>query len=173
MAAIVLDAKRARGTSAVMMLGGGAAKNFLLQTEPQLQEILAIPENGHDYYVQFTDARPDTGGLSGATPGEAVTWGKIDPDKLPDTVVAYVDSTVALPIVASYLLERCRPRRLRRLYARLPELVDSLRREYERSPQYGRYPGAHAGDDGKEGGLNKLNGLSLLVCPGERANERF
>ena len=40
----------------------------MLQTEPQIQEVLGLEESGHDYFLQFTDARPDTGGLSGATP---------------------------------------------------------------------------------------------------------
>src|SRR6266568_4630022 len=80
-ASIVLDAKRGRGKSAVMILGGGSPKNFMLQTEPQIQEVLGIDEKGHDYFLQITDARPDTGGLSGATPAEAVSWGKIDPDR--------------------------------------------------------------------------------------------
>src|SRR5437588_6952745 len=93
-AAIVLAAKRSKrnrkaGKSAVFILGGGSPKNFLLQTEPQIQEVLGIDERGHDYFLQVTDARPDTGGLSGATPGEAVSWGKVDPDRLPDAVVCY------------------------------------------------------------------------------------
>jgi deoxyhypusine synthase len=125
----------------VVIFGGGAPKNFLLQTEPQLQEILGVSERGHDYFVQFTDARPDTGGLSGATPAEAVSWGKIDPDKLPDAIVAYVDSTIAMPIVGSYLMARCKPRRPRRLYDRLPEMMAKLRAEYRQSPLYRRYFG--------------------------------
>ena len=64
----------------------------MLQTEPQIQEVLGIAEKGHDYFLQITDARPDTGGLSGATPAEAVSWGKVDPDTLPSTVVCYLDS---------------------------------------------------------------------------------
>src|SRR5205814_9951525 len=112
MSAVVLDAKRARdGRSGVVIFGGGAPKNFLLQTEPQLQEILGVAEKGHVYFIQITDARPDTGGLSGATPSEAVSWGKIDPEKLPDTVVCYLDSTVALPLIASYVLAKCKPRK--------------------------------------------------------------
>jgi deoxyhypusine synthase len=131
-ASIVLDAKRKKGKSGVLILGGGSPKNFVLQTEPQLQEVLKIQESGHDFFLQITDARPDTGGLSGATPGEAVTWGKVDPDKLPDAVVAYLDSTVALPILASYALARSRPRRLKRLYDRREEMVESLFQEYRR-----------------------------------------
>src|ERR687889_1771763 len=99
-ASIVLGAKRGGGKSGVFICGGGSPKNFMLQTEPQIQEVLGIDEKGHDYFLQVTDARPDTGGLSGATPAEAVSWGKVDPDKLPDAVVCYLDSTVALPILA-------------------------------------------------------------------------
>jgi len=79
-AAIVWDAKKA-GRSAVFILGGGSPKNFVLQTEPQIQEVLGLEEAGHDYFLQVTDARPDTGGLSGATPQEAMTWGKVDPNQ--------------------------------------------------------------------------------------------
>ena len=94
---IVLAAKRAGHKTGTLLIGGGSPKNFTLQTEPQIQEILRVKEEGHDYFIQFTDARPDTGGLSGATPQEAVTWGKVDPSQLPDAVVCYVDSTVAFP----------------------------------------------------------------------------
>ena len=150
MSAIVLDAKRAPnergaagegGLSGVLILGGGAPKNFLLQTEPQLQEILGVAEKGHDFFVQITDARPDTGGLSGATPAEAVSWGKIDPEKLPDTVVAYVDSTIALPLLAAYVTARCKPREPRRLMRKLPALMDKLRAEYRTTDLYKKYWG--------------------------------
>jgi deoxyhypusine synthase len=144
-AAIVLAGKRGaihgkgdRGTkhggkSAVFILGGGSPKNFMLQTEPQIQEVLGIDERGHDYFLQVTDARPDTGGLSGATPAEAVSWGKVDPDKLPDAVVCYVDSTVALPLITAYALSRNQPREPKRLYDRRGEFMDLLMSEYERS----------------------------------------
>lgn len=131
-AAIVFDAKRKKGRSAVVIFGGGSPKNFLLQTEPQIQEVLKINENGHDFFLQVTDARPDTGGLSGATPAEAVSWGKVDPSKLGDTVVAYVDSTIALPVITSYLLTKRKSRKHKRLYDRRGELVDALRKEYFR-----------------------------------------
>src|SRR5947208_16799719 len=125
-ASIVLDAKRGRGKSAVMILGGGSPKNFMLQTEPQIQEVLGIDEKGHDYFLQITDARPDTGGLSGATPGEAVSWGKIDPDRLPDAVVCYVDSTIALPLISAYALSKHPARSLKRLYERREALIATL-----------------------------------------------
>src|SRR6516165_9266367 len=128
-AAIVYAAKK-RGRSAVLILGGGSPKNFLLQTEPQLQEVLGLPESGHDYFLQVTDARPDTGGLSGATPQEAMTWGKVDPAQLPDTVTCYLDSTVALPLLTAYVLARHAPRPLRRLMDRLDSLTEELAQEY-------------------------------------------
>jgi deoxyhypusine synthase len=128
-AAIVLDAKR-RGRSAAFILGGGSPKNFLLQTEPQIQEVLGLEESGHDYFLQVTDARPDTGGLSGATPQEAMTWGKVDPDMLPDTVTCYLDSTVFLPLMTAYALATRSPRPLRRLMDRLPALTQALHEEY-------------------------------------------
>jgi deoxyhypusine synthase len=129
-AAIVLEAKRDGGTSSVLIVGGGSPKNFVLQTEPQIQEVLGIDERGHDYYLQITDARPDTGGLSGATPGEAVSWGKVDPERLPDAVVAYMDSTVGLPLLASYALAKVSPRTPKRLYGRRAELMERLRVAY-------------------------------------------
>ena len=128
-AAIVLAAKRSGGKSAVFILGGGAPKNFLLQTEPQIREVVGIEEKGHDYYLQVTDARPDTGGLSGATPGEAVSWGKVDPEQLPDAVVCYTDSTLALPLMTAYAVANHPPRQPRNLYARLPEMLEALRAE--------------------------------------------
>ena len=132
-ASIVLGAKRTGGRSAIMILGGGSPKNFALQTEPQIQEVLGIDEKGHDYFLQITDARPDTGGLSGATPAEAVSWGKIDPDRLPDAVVCYLDGTVALPLLTSYAMAKRKPRKLRRLYDQRDKLMKSLKREYAKS----------------------------------------
>jgi deoxyhypusine synthase len=122
----------------VLLLGGGSPKNFVLQTEPQIQEVLGLPEKGHDYFIQVTDARPDTGGLSGATPSEAVSWGKIDPTQLPDTVVIYSDTTIAAPLLAAYLLCRHEPRPLKRLYDRRDEMYGRLREDFlaaQRKPE--------------------------------------
>ena len=132
-AALVLAAKRGGGKSAIFILGGGSPKNFALQTEPQIQEVLGIEEKGHDYFMQFTDARPDTGGLSGATASEAVSWGKVDPDKLPDALACYVDATVALPLITAYAIESHAPRPLKRLYDRRETFMQALVDEYKKS----------------------------------------
>jgi deoxyhypusine synthase len=131
-AAIVYSAKASGMKSAVFVLGGGSPKNFVLQTEPQIQEVMGVAEKGHDYFLQVTDARPDTGGLSGATPSEAVSWGKIDPRRLPDSVVCYVDATIALPLLTAYALERCKARKPRRLYERRAAMLRELSEAYER-----------------------------------------
>jgi deoxyhypusine synthase len=128
--AFVLAAKRAGGKSAVVLWGGGSPKNFMLQTEPQIQEVLRIKEFGQDYFLQVTDARPDTGGLSGATPSEAVSWGKVDPERLPDAVVCYTDTTIAMPLLTHYALAKHKPRKLKRLYDQRQNCVKALTREY-------------------------------------------
>jgi deoxyhypusine synthase len=128
--AFVLAAKRSGGRSAVVLWGGGSPKNFMLQTEPQIQEVLRIKEYGQDFFLQVTDARPDTGGLSGATPSEAVSWGKVDPTKLPDAVVCYTDTTIAMPILTHYALAKHKPRKLRRLYDQRSAMIRALTKEY-------------------------------------------
>jgi deoxyhypusine synthase len=129
--AIVLNAKkRERGKTGVILVGGGSPKNFMLQTEPQIQEILRIKEAGQDYFIQITDARVDTGGLSGATPKEAVTWGKVDPDSVESSIIVYADCTIVLPLVTAYVLENADAKPMRRLYDRREELFVMLREEY-------------------------------------------
>lgn len=129
-ASIVYNAKSTGLTSSVFILGGGSPKNFMLQTEPQIQEVMGIEERGHDYFLQCTDARPDTGGLSGATPSEAVSWGKVDPETLPDCVVCYTDSTIALPLITAYALSKVAPRKPKRLYERRDEMLEVIRALY-------------------------------------------
>jgi deoxyhypusine synthase len=129
--AIILNAKKyEKGKTGVILIGGGSPKNFMLQTEPQIQEVLMIPEAGQDYDINITDARPDTGGLSGAPPSEAASWGKIDPTKLEETVTAYLDVTVAVPIMAAYVLQNAKPKKHKRLYYRGEELHKKLIKSY-------------------------------------------
>ncbi len=129
--AIILNAKKhENGKTGVILVGGGSPKNFMLQTEPQIQDILRIEEAGQDYFIQITDARVDTGGLSGATPKEAVTWGKIDPESVETSVIVYADCTIALPLVTAYVLQNTKAKELKRLYDRRAELSAGLREAY-------------------------------------------
>jgi deoxyhypusine synthase len=140
-AAIVHDARKNDDRNVVLILGGGAPKNFTLQTEPQLQDILGFDILGFDHYIQVTDARTDTGGLSGATPSEAVSWGKVNPELLPDAIMVHTDTTIALPLMTAYALSRHRPRPLKRLYDRRDELFDTLKSEFfVRQKKIGRIP---------------------------------
>ena len=124
--AIVLHATR----NGVIILGGGSPKNFYLQTQPQLWEVLGIQKGGHDYFIQITADAPHWGGLSGATPSEAVSWGKIKPDQLKSTVVIYGDSTIALPLLTAYAVSKASPRPRKELYARREELLKELKLAY-------------------------------------------
>ena len=95
---------------------------------------MGVDEKGHDYFLQITDARPDTGGLSGATPAEAVSCGKIDPDRLPDAVVCYLDGTVAVPLITSYALARRKKRPLKRLYDKREAIAErETKRDVDRA----------------------------------------
>ena len=87
-----------------VILGGGSPKNFYLQGQPTLWEVYGIPKGGNDYFIQITTDQVVWGGLSGATPAEAVSWGKVNPGVLPDTVVAYCDSTIAFPLFCEYVV---------------------------------------------------------------------
>lgn len=133
-AALVLEAKRS-GRSAVLVLGGGSPKNFILQTESYLQEVLGIAVDGHDYFLQVTDSRPDTGSLSGAVPAdeEASRPNGTAADGVPDAVTCYTDATIALPILAAYALANHPPREPRRSYRRRAACLESLTRERERA----------------------------------------
>jgi len=113
-----------------LILGGGSPKNFYLQAQPTLWEVYGIPKGGNDYFIQITTDQVVWGGLSGATPAEAVSWGKVNPGVLPDTVVAYCDSTIAFPLFCEYAIGSPTGRRPRKeLLAQREQLVADLKRE--------------------------------------------
>ena len=113
-----------------VILGGGSPKNFYLQGQPTLWEVYGIPKGGNDFFIQITTDQVVWGGLSGATPAEAVSWGKINPGVLPDTVVAYCDSTIAFPLLCEYVVGSQHNRRARReLIHKRDALVADLKRQ--------------------------------------------
>jgi deoxyhypusine synthase len=124
--AIVLAGTR----NGCVILGGGSPKNFYLQAQPTLWEVYGIPKGGNDYFIQITTDQVVWGGLSGATPAEAVSWGKVNPGVLPDTVVAYCDSTIAFPLFCEYAVGSEHNRRTRReLVHKRDALVSDLVRQ--------------------------------------------
>jgi deoxyhypusine synthase len=113
-----------------VILGGGSPKNFYLQGQPTLWEVYGIPKGGNDFFIQITTDQVVWGGLSSATPSEAVSWGKVNPGVLPDTVVAYCDSTIAFPLFCEYAIASPHGRRRRKeLVHRRDALVAELERE--------------------------------------------
>ena len=114
----------------MFILGGGSPKNFMLQTEPQIQEVLGLLEAGARLLPAVHRRAAGHGRAERATPSEAMTWGKVDPDKLPDSVTCYIDATAALPLLTAYALTRREPRPLRRLMDRLPGLMTRLEAGY-------------------------------------------
>jgi deoxyhypusine synthase len=117
---------RASDRNGVVMVGGGSPKNFYLQTQPALDQFLYEEKGGHDYFIQLTTDAPHWGGLSGATPSEAKSWGKIK-DAAKDNVVVYSCASITLPLLAQYVLTRNKPRRLRRLHKKIESFVSDLR----------------------------------------------
>jgi deoxyhypusine synthase len=126
--AIILNSKK----NGVLAIGGGSPKNFYMQTQPTLSQILGIDSKGHDYFIQITTDSPQWGGLSGATPQEAVSWGKMCVNETQNHVVVYCDATIAMPILAAYILSSKRKRDLKGLYSRLPEFVATLRKRVKK-----------------------------------------
>jgi deoxyhypusine synthase len=130
-AAIVRDAD----INGVVEIGGGSPKNFYLQTQPTLHQILLDKsKGGHDYFLQLTVDSPQWGGLSGATPSEARSWGKVK-DAHKNNVVVYSCASITFPLIAQYVLVRARPRPHRRLFTRLGEMTNTLRETASKNPR--------------------------------------
>lgn len=129
--AIVYGAKK----NGAIILGGGSPKNFYMQTQSMLWEVLGIPEKGgHDYFIQITMDSPQRGGLSGATPQEAVSWGKIKPEEIKNTVVVYSDATLAAPLLFAYAFEKAKPRKPKQLFLKREKLVKKLQEKCQEKP---------------------------------------
>ena len=124
--AIILSGEK----NGCLILGGGSPKNFYLQGQPTLWEVYGIQKGGNDYFIQITTDQVVWGGLSGATPSEAVSWGKVNPSALPETVVAYCDTTIAFPLLCEYAVGSSVGRRQRKsLYSQREALVAELERQ--------------------------------------------
>ncbi|SPC34472.1 Deoxyhypusine synthase [Candidatus Nitrosocaldus cavascurensis] len=125
-AAIVYNSKR----NGALEIGGGVPKNTAQQTGPALDQILHLNHGGLDYIIQLTDARPDSGGLSGATLQEGKSWGKVKTSHV-NIVTVYGDASITFPLLCLYAIARHEPRRHRRLYSKLNEYYERLKEMYE------------------------------------------
>jgi deoxyhypusine synthase len=131
MAAVQWEAQTA-GPTAVWILGGGVPKNYTLQGEPTLSQILGLDARGFDTDVQICVDPVDNGALSSCPAGEGHTWGKVSAECVESSsVYVHADVTATLPwLVHSLFSAGCR-RSPRRLYDRLPAARARLEGEVE------------------------------------------
>lgn len=96
------------GALGTLILGGGVPKNFNLQPEPALSQVLGFEDvRGYLYDIQITTAPVTDGSLSSCPPAEAVTWGKVDKDHFQSTCESVpCDYSIVMPIVTKALLEK-------------------------------------------------------------------
>ena len=122
------------GALGTLILGGGVPKNFNLQPEPALSQVLGLEDiRGYLYDIQITTAPVTEGSLSSCPPAEAVTWGKVDKDEYRSTCESLsADYSIVMPFLAKALLEK--RARLERLEGELGH--DELLR---RHPEAGGY----------------------------------
>ena len=129
---------RAANKNGVVIVGGGSPKNFYMQTQPTLHQIfLDDTPVGHDYMIQLSADPPHWGGLSGATPSEARSWGKVR-DAFENNVAVYSCASMTLPLLAQYVLVRNKPRQQKRLLSKVGGFVGELREAAENNKRFHR-----------------------------------
>jgi deoxyhypusine synthase len=118
---------------AIWILGGGVPKNYTLQGEPLLDQILSVPTAGFDIDVQFCVDPVDNGALSSCPAGEGHTWGKVSMQAVESgSVYVHCDVTAVFPWLTHALLARYKKQGPKRLMDRLPEAVRYLDRDVDK-----------------------------------------
>lgn len=115
------------GQTSVWILGGGVPKNYTLQGEPTLGQILELEARGFDIDVQFCVDPVDNGALSSCPAGEGHTWGKVSAECVEfNSVYCHCDVTAVFPWVVHALFQGGAMREPKRMYDRLPEAIARL-----------------------------------------------
>jgi deoxyhypusine synthase len=116
---------------ATLILGGGVPKNYNLQPEPALGQVLGLPEiRGYEFDVQITTAPVTDGSLSSCPPAEAVTWGKVDKDTYRQSTESLpCDYSMVMPFLVKALMDKHRRREPYRLFEKRGRLTGVLREE--------------------------------------------
>lgn len=119
---------------AIWILGGGVPKNYTLQGEPLLDQILGVPTHGFDFDVQFCVDPVDNGALSSCPAGEGHTWGKVSAESVQyGSMYVHCDVTAVFPWVTYALLSDARVhRKHRRIYDAREQAVATLQREVDK-----------------------------------------
>src|SRR3954464_11930666 len=119
---------------AIWILGGGVPKNYTLQGEPLLDQILGVPTHGFDIDVQFCVDPVDNGALSSCPAGEGHTWGKVSAESVErGSMYVHCDVTAVFPWLTYALLSDARVhKKPRRLYDARESAVQNLQREVDK-----------------------------------------
>lgn len=119
---------------AIWILGGGVPKNYTLQGEPLLDQILGVPTHGFDFDVQFCVDPVDNGALSSCPAGEGHTWGKVSAESVQyGSMYVHCDVTAVFPWLTYALLSDPRVhKKPRRLYDAREKAVANLQREIDK-----------------------------------------
>jgi deoxyhypusine synthase len=81
----------------MIVIGGGVPRNTV-------QSAALASKKGMDYAIIITMDRPETGGLSGSTLSETISWGKVK--KKADQVMVVGDAMIVFPLIVASALER-------------------------------------------------------------------
>lgn len=119
---------------AIWILGGGVPKNYTLQGEPLLDQILGVPTHGFDFDVQFCVDPVDNGALSSCPAGEGHTWGKVSAESVQyGSMYVHCDVTAVFPWLTYALLSDARVhKKHRRLYDARATAVANLQKEIDK-----------------------------------------
>jgi deoxyhypusine synthase len=89
--------------TAALYISGGVPKNYI-NDSIVMSYIFGIDTGGHRYALQVTTDAPHWGGLGGSTLSEATSWGKVS--KKATHEMAFVETSVALPLLYGYALQK-------------------------------------------------------------------
>jgi deoxyhypusine synthase len=154
-----------------LILGGGVPKNFNLQPEPALSQILGLAEiSGYLYDVQITTAPVTDGSLSSCPPAEAVTWGKVDKDHFRSTTESMqCDYSVVMPFLVKALLEK--RARFERWAAKMGK--DALFAKHPEAAGYLRDPAGYRLYDRRDELMKKLLADVKKIAPRLRKESTY
>jgi len=113
----------------IIILGGGVPKNYSLQAEPYLSQILGLDVGGYDCDVQICDAHVQDGSLSSCTAGEAHTWGKVSAEFQKNSQYVFAEVTSVFPFIVHALLQEGLKKPNRKLLDHREEALKLLDRE--------------------------------------------
>jgi deoxyhypusine synthase len=108
----IINVCKSSSRNGMIVIGGGVPRNTI-------QSAALATKSGIDYAVVITMDRPETGGLSGSTLEETVSWGKLKGEA--DKVMVVGDAMIVFPVMVASVIER-----LGKDFRRVPSLKDKV-----------------------------------------------